>query len=673
MAYGDTPTLGTTERLPPLPSDLTQRLERAEMLVCVTRKLAATQTLDETLEALVDLAVGETGAERGSLFLYDEKSNELYARVSQGTAREEIRFLSTTGIAGAVFTSGCSAVVNDAYEDPRFNRDIDSLSGFTTRSVACAPIRTVDGTVIGVVECLAAQTAVFDGNDVNLLEALGTQAAKELLSSQIVDRMRLSRQQELEFLDIVAGITSEIDLAALLQKVMQEATRMLNAERSTLFLLDERTGELWSHVGEGLGAGEIRMPSSVGIAGHVFTTGEVLNIPHAYADLRFNPAFDKQTGFFTRSILCMPIVNKHGKIIGVNQVLNKNGGPFSKEDEQRLRAFSAQVSIALENAKLFNEVQSIKNYNESMLQSMSNGVITLDDERRIVTCNTAGLRIIRRRITDVLKAPAAAYFTGPNAWVLDRVRRVEETRSADVSIDSELVFQGVTYSVNVTVLPLQGVPTRRPGTMIIIEDFTIEKRVKSTMARYMDPRLADRLLSSDEEILGGKNTLATVLFSDIRSFTTLTEELGPQGTVKLLNEYFTIMVDCIQREGGMLDKFIGDAMMAVFGIPIAKGDDEDRAVRSAIGMLTALNTWNAKRAENGLPPIDMGIGLNTDEVVSGNIGSPKTYGLYDHRRWCERPPRVWKVHANNTMRGFSSAIVRYPDCGEFTGRAPSTR
>jgi len=147
--------------------------------------------------------------------------------------------------------------------------------------------------------------------------------------------------------------------------------------------------------------------------------------------------------------------------------------------------------------------------------------------------------------------------------------------------------------------------------------------MKSTMSRYMDPALADQLLAGGEDILGGQSKKATVLFSDIQGFTSVTEELGAQGTVSLLNEYFTIMVECIENSQGMLDKFIGDAIMACFGIPLSREGDEDRAVQCAISMITELQKWNIERANNGLNPVNMRIGLNTDEVVSGNIGSPK--------------------------------------------------
>src|SRR6201981_2929667 len=193
---------------------------------------------------------------------------------------------------------------------------------------------------------------------------------------------------------------------------------MLGAERSTLVRHDERTKELCSRIALGPKIGEIRFPDSAGIAGAVFTTGKTVNIPHAYADLRFNPSFDKRTGFFTRSILCTPVINKQGLIIGVTQALNKSGGPFSAEDESRLKAFTAQVAISLENAKLFDDVQKIKNYNESMLESMSNGVLTLDENDTIVTCNTAGARILRQPFAHIIGRGAQEFFGGQNAWII---------------------------------------------------------------------------------------------------------------------------------------------------------------------------------------------------------------------------------------------------------------
>jgi adenylate cyclase len=453
---------------------------------------------------------------------------------------------------------------------------------------------------------------------------MSMQAAAVLKNTQSAEKMKKARIQEMEFLDIVADITSEIDLGILLQKVMSEATRMLNAERSTLFLNDEKTSELFSKLGEGIGATEIRFPNHLGIAGAVFTSGESINMPHAYADLRFNPSFDKQTGFFTRSILCVPLVNKAGKVIGVTQMLNKRGGAFTQEDESRLKAFTAQVSIALENAKLFNDVQNMKNYSESMLDSMSNGVITLDEHSSIVRCNSAALKILGFKTDEICGHTADEFFMNENAWLSEKIKKLVESQKTDLIMDAELSFGSKKLSVNVTLLPLNSANGDKLGSMIMVEDISNEKRIKQTMSRYVDPSIADQLLGQESEILGGHSTKATVLFSDIRGFTTLTEELGAQGTVKFLNDYFTRMVDCIVKEEGMLDKFIGDAIMAAFGTPVVHDDDEDRALRCGIEMIRSLWEWNDERAKMGeTHRIDMGLGLNTDDIVCGNIGSQK--------------------------------------------------
>jgi len=600
-----------------------KRLRFAELLLSISQKMSGMDSLGEVLIGLVEVTTKELGAERGSLFLNDATSNELYSRVAQGNQQREIRLLNNSGIAGHVFTTGEGLIIDDAYADPRFNRTIDEQTGFLTRSILCVPIRTAKGEIIGVAQVLNKQKGRFTRSDRNVLIAMTTQGTLALQSAQFIERMEAIRKQELEFLDIVSEVTSDIKLGSLLQKVMGEATRMLDAERSTLFLNDEKTGELMSEVGQGLEAMQIRFPNHAGIAGAVFTSGKTINIPYAYADLRFNPGFDKKTGFFTRSILCVPIVNQHGKIIGVTQVLNKRGGPFTHEDESRLKAFTAQISIALENAKLFSDVQNMKNYNESMLESMSSGVLTLDDAEKIVTCNAAGLRLLQVAPAQVLNRLAKDFFTGPNAWLFDKLKRVAETQAPDFTMDAELQIGADRLSVNTTVMPLVSADKKRLGSMLMFENISSEKRMKATLARNMDPLIADQLLAAGNEILGGKAMTATVLFSDIRGFTTMTEQLGPHATVSLLNEYFEIMVDCIKREGGMLDKFIGDAIMAAFGIPVGHEDDEDRALRTAVAMIRELDAWNKERLGQGKLPVLIGIGLNTDVVVAGSIGSEK--------------------------------------------------
>jgi adenylate cyclase len=350
-----------------------------------------------------------------------------------------------------------------------------------------------------------------------------------------------------------------------------------------------------------------------------------MNIPHAYADLRFNPSFDKQTGFFTRSILCVPIVNNDNDAIGVTQVLNKKGGVFSDDDEQRLKAFTAQISISLQNSKLFDDVQRIKEYNESMLQSMSNGVVTMDPKGEVVTCNTAALKIWEADESDFVGKNLEGLLDEDGKWVLEQIDKVKIENSIQQISDTTVSLFGTSKTVNLTVMPLVAAEEDKElGSMMMFEDISSEKRMKSTMSRYMDPVIAAQMMEGDaHEVLGGISAEATVMFTDVRGFTTITEEYGAQGTVSFLNDYFSLMVDCISREGGMLDKFIGDAIMACFGLPIPHDDDPDRAMRASIGMIKTLWEWNQKRLEKGLKVVDMGIGLNTDMVVSGNIGSPK--------------------------------------------------
>lgn len=602
-----------------------ERLKRSQILLEVTRRCASLSNIQDVWKELVSMTSRELDCDRGTLFLNDDETNELFSYVAQGDLVREIRILNDSGIAGHVFQSGQARISDDPYSDELFNRSVDQRTGYTTRNIACVPVRTMSGETIGVMQSLNKRVGEFNDDDLELLEEMTTQAAVVLQGLQHYEQIDKIREKENAFLKLMSDINSEFELSRMLMRVVQEITEMLASERATIFMYDQSTATLFSRVAAGGEINEIRFPSHLGIAGEVFTTGKSMNIPYAYADLRFNPAFDKQTGFFTRSILCVPIINTDNNVIGVTQVLNKKGGTFSDEDEQRLKAFTAQISISLQNSKLFDDVQRIKNYNESMLQSMSNGVITMDPKGLVVTCNSAALRIWELNETDIVGHNVADLVGPDGQWVIEQIEKAKAEESTQTIADTALTLNETEKTVNLTFMPLIAAEEDKElGSMMVFEDISSEKRMKSTMSRYMDPVIAAQMLEGDaHEVLGGINAEATVMFTDVRGFTTITEEYGAQGTVSFLNDYFSLMVDCITKEGGMLDKFIGDAIMACFGLPMSHEDDPDRAVRASIEMIKTLWRWNQDRLSKGLKVVDMGIGLNTDTVVSGNIGSPK--------------------------------------------------
>jgi class 3 adenylate cyclase len=159
-------------------------------------------------------------------------------------------------------------------------------------------------------------------------------------------------------------ITSEMNLNDLFEVIMDQTNQMMGSQRSTVFLYDEKSNELWSLIATGMGRDEIRIPSAYGVAGWVFQNKTALTINDAYKDPRFWSEVDKQSGFRTRNIVCVPLVNRRGDCIGALQALNKfPSGVFSEDDVDLLTLMSHYAAIALENSKLYQEV---KDYSERL-------------------------------------------------------------------------------------------------------------------------------------------------------------------------------------------------------------------------------------------------------------------------------------------------------------------
>jgi putative nucleotidyltransferase with HDIG domain len=201
-----------------------------------------------------------------------------------------------------------------------------------------------------------------------------------------IERLRQENQRLSVLLHLAQNLQMYLELDKLLQVTMEEVARILEADRCTVFLLDEERQELWSIVAMGIEKGkEIRFPADKGIAGYVAMTGEVLNIPDAYQDKRFNPEIDRKTGYRTRNMLTMPLKNKNKEIIGVFQVLNKKDGPFNREDEELLSAISQIVATAVENSILYEEqVASLNSFVETLSATLdTRDYITAGHSRRV--------------------------------------------------------------------------------------------------------------------------------------------------------------------------------------------------------------------------------------------------------------------------------------------------
>jgi GAF domain-containing protein len=187
-------------------------------------------------------------------------------------------------------------------------------------------------------------------------------------------------------------VNSAIDLDVLLGLILDVAVRSIGADRGTLYLIDQKADELWSKVAQGDGMVEIRLPIGKGLAGYVARTGEVMNITDAYSDARFNPDIDRKSGYSTRTVLGMPMRNKEGAIIGVFQLLNKHIGQFGPEDEAFIEALSVHAAIALENARLAQEM--VQNERLSAVGRMASTI--LHDIRNPMTTVRLYAELIKR-------------------------------------------------------------------------------------------------------------------------------------------------------------------------------------------------------------------------------------------------------------------------------------
>ena len=208
----------------------------------------------------------------------------------------------------------------------------------------------------------------------------------------------------LALLQVGRTIAIETNIDSLLTIIAQQIQQALQADRCTVFLLDDEHNELWSKVALGLEMQEIRFAANKGLAGHVAMSGETINIKNAYESEYFNKDIDMQTGYKTRNILCMPIRNLSHQIVGVFQVLNKFSGDFTQKDEDLLIAIGSSAGIALENANLFSKQKKLIEEQKKLFSSFINTLsVSIDARDKITSGHSKRVTLYAELICDKCK------------------------------------------------------------------------------------------------------------------------------------------------------------------------------------------------------------------------------------------------------------------------------
>ena len=667
----------TQDKFKEVVSDVEQKLK----IVNQTLSMLDMQGFDAILEEMLTSITAKTGellsADRTTIYLLDEEKNELYTTIAKGNGGGsiEIRFPADQGIAGEVATRKCGVNIPfDFFDDPRSAQAKIQFekTGYRTYTMLTMPLLNDEEELVAVVQLINKLRRDLSTGDLDQkIDLQGFNSQDEELFREFAPSIRLILESSRSFyvatqrqraanalIKATQSLSqSSLDLDDTLKRVMEEAQQLMNADRSTLWLIDRDSNQLWTRIPTAEGAlRELRLPMGVGFAGQVALSGEVLNIGfdlYDHAGAETAKKTDQESGYRTCSLLCMPVLNAGGELIGVTQLVNKRKqgdfptydpqqwpkppecwkAGFNRSDQDFMATFNIQAGVALQNAKLFETVKQQEQTQRDILRSLSNGVISTNREGHIIAANESAKKllglaehaIIEGQLLTELVQLEKGDFT---KWFRSALGGIEEKNRQQYYPDQTLQpFQGAEqHSINLSINTIADAndSTRVSGALIVMDDISDEKRLKSTMYRYMTQELAEQLLENpDAAKMGGDRKEVSILFSDIRSYTTLTETLPAEAVVEMLNQYFESMVEAVFMHKGILDKYIGDAIMAVFGSPLPLDDHEWMSVKTALEMRRRLIEFNIGRQARKEAIIKIGIGINSDTVISGNIGCSK--------------------------------------------------
>lgn len=444
-----------------------------------------------------------------------------------------------------------------------------------------------------------------------------TRQLEQALQRQETEQGRLRALQE-----VGAAINSSLDLDVVLQQVMDAIIRLTRAERAMLLL--DNHGDLEVKMARNISqetlADAASLEISHSIVRRVAESGEAIVTINAQEDERFSSQHSI-VSYKLRSILCAPLKIK-GEIIGVIYADNRvASGIFSDADRDLLTGFADQAAVAIDNAALFREVASMKHLMDNVFASIAGGVITIDENDRIALINRAAERILglHAGTAHLLSYDEVMAQLGAAIEPLIReVKEVGQTLSTEFDLATLRRSKNPT-TINLTISPLHTIQNERVGGVALVLDDVSEKKRIESLRRYLPPALVDQVRDLDAAQRPQRRPI-TVLFADIRDFSQFGEHIDPEELIDLANGLFSEAVAAISECHGLIDKFMGDAVMALFNTPLNPQENHvELAVKAALQIQARLTVYRRMLPAHKI--LHFGIGIHTGEAVVGNVGS----------------------------------------------------
>ena len=464
----------------------------------------------------------------------------------------------------------------------------------------------------------------YSNNDIKILEIVSSHLTKALYNYELFKNVEEKKTElnlkllELETLfDISIAISSVLDIDDLAEDVLWRSVGILNASKGIFLRLKKNTPILHTAATFNWVKENPLLSQNLKVFKDVQSSSQGILLSD-------KDETSLQQKLKEKNLIVSPLMAKN-KILGYMVLCNKESRkgiePFNSIDLDLLTALSNQAAVAMENAKLFKEITKEKQFNESILGSIATGVVTINTLGEVDSINIAATKILNTKKKDIIGNHYMFVFE-KDETVVELITSCEGKNKTVSDVNIPLAVSSKDTVVNISVSPRVDPDGKMQGQVIAFEDITDVNKVKNTFKRYVSKQVVDEILDNDSKLnLGGEKRKVTVLFADIRGFTSMSEKMEPEVVVSTLNEYFSEMIDIVFKNNGTLDKIIGDELMVVYGAPISAKDDTTRAVQTASDMQEKLKELNEERKKRKEPLIAVGIGINRGEVVSGNIGS----------------------------------------------------